>query len=154
MLVVAALSVVHQHNRIVSFSRCVERCVRDCVRCKMSCKCLSEAELQQIADEMSVTDAKLQIGVMVIRESNSHVIVEKWKDKRDVLFLTTESIPKMTDVHTKRSAVQKLSTIVQYNKTKSFIGISDQKASYSSAVRRGIKWYRKWQLNSLQILQL
>nr|CAI5863343.1 unnamed protein product [Callosobruchus analis] len=69
-----------------------------------------------------VTDAKL--------ESNTHVVVGKWKDKREVLFLTTEAVPKITDVQTKRD-------------------VSDQKASYSTTVRRGIKWYKKVALELL-----
>lgn len=91
----------------------------------------------------AVTDATLQKGDMIARESNTHVVVGKWKDKRDVLFLTTEAIPEMTDVQTKRGVVQKPSTNVKYNSIKSFIDVSDQKASYSTTVRRGIKWYRK-----------
>lgn len=35
------------------------------------------------------------------------------------------------------------STIVEQNTAKGSIGISDQKASYNSPVRRGIKRYRK-----------
>nr|CAI5863375.1 unnamed protein product [Callosobruchus analis] len=91
----------------------------------------------------TVTDAKLEKGAMIARESNTHVVVGKWKDKREVLFLTTEAVPKITDVQTKRGAVKKPSTIAKYNSIKSFIDVSDQKASYSTAVRRGIKWYRK-----------
>lgn len=90
-----------------------------------------------------VTKARLQKGAVIARESNTNVIIGKWKDKRDVLFLTTESVPEMTNVQTKRGRVQKPSTIAKYNSIKSFIDVSDQKASYSTTVRRGIKWYRK-----------
>jgi hypothetical protein len=90
-----------------------------------------------------VIDAKLRKGGMIAKESSTKVIVGKWKDKRDVLFLTTESVPELVEVQTKKGEVQKPSTIVQYNGIKSFIDVSDQKASYSTAVRRGIKWYRK-----------
>nr|CAH7740619.1 unnamed protein product [Callosobruchus chinensis] len=90
-----------------------------------------------------VTDAKLEKGAMIARESNTHVVVGKWKDKREVLFLTTEAVPEMKDVQTKRGVTRKPSTIAKYNSIKSFIDVSDQKASYSTTVRRGIKWYRK-----------
>ncbi|CAH1977065.1 unnamed protein product [Acanthoscelides obtectus] len=90
-----------------------------------------------------ITDAKLEKGDLIVRESNTHVIVGKWRDKRQVLFLTTEAVPEMTDVQTKRGVVKKPSTIAKYNSIKSFIDVSDQKASYSTTVRRGIKWYRK-----------
>lgn len=90
-----------------------------------------------------VVKRKLQRGEMVTKESNTKVVVGKWKDKRDVLFLTTKSVPEMVEVQTKRGPVKKPSTIVQYNSAKSFIDVSDQMASYASPIRRGIKWYRK-----------
>ncbi|CAH1996558.1 unnamed protein product [Acanthoscelides obtectus] len=90
-----------------------------------------------------ITDAKLEKGDLIVRENNTHVIVGKWRDKREVLFLTTKAVPEMTDVQTKRGVVKKPSTIAKYNSIKSFIDVSDQKASYSTTVRRGIKWYRK-----------
>lgn len=91
----------------------------------------------------AVVDTKLKRGEMKILQSNTKVIVGKWKDKRDVLFLTTKEVPKMIEIQTKRGPVAKPSTIVDYNSAKSFIDVSDQKAAYSSPVRRSIKWYRK-----------
>ncbi|XP_022907013.1 piggyBac transposable element-derived protein 4-like [Onthophagus taurus] len=91
----------------------------------------------------AVTSAKLKKGEIKMQQSNTKVVVAKWKDKRDVLFLTTRAVPEMVEVPTKRGSVLKPSTIVEYNTAKGFIDISDQKASYSSPVRRGIKWYRK-----------
>lgn len=50
----------------------------------------------------------------------------------------------MTSITNKRGkVVTKPSTIVDYNTTKGFIDISDQLASYSSPVRKSLKWYRK-----------
>jgi hypothetical protein len=90
-----------------------------------------------------VVKQKLRKGDMVAKESNTKVIVGKWKDKRDVIFLTTKSVPEMVEVQTRRGSIQKPSTIVQYNAAKSFIDISDQMASYGSPIRRSVKWYRK-----------
>lgn len=90
-----------------------------------------------------VTEAKLKKGEMIARQSSTNVVVGKWKDKRDVLFLTTNSVPEMVDIQTKRGKVKKPSTIVQYNAAKSYIDVSDQKGSYASPIRRSIKWYRK-----------
>ncbi|XP_039275048.1 piggyBac transposable element-derived protein 4-like [Nilaparvata lugens] len=91
----------------------------------------------------SIIIHKLKRGEMKIQRSSTNVVIGKWKDKRDVLFLTTTEIPRMTEVQTKRGIIYKPTTIVDYNKAKGFIDISDQKASYSSPVRRSIKWYRK-----------
>jgi len=77
-------------------------------------------------------------------ESNTGVIVAKWKDKRDVLFLSTKHEPMMVDVSTKYGLkTSKPISIVDYNEAKSYIDVSDQKASYASTIRKGIKWYRK-----------
>ncbi|XP_050502212.1 piggyBac transposable element-derived protein 4-like [Diabrotica virgifera virgifera] len=91
----------------------------------------------------AVVNAKLKRGDMKYLQSNTKVVIGKWKDKRDVLFLTTKDIPLMIDVQTKRGPVPKPSTIVDYNSAKSFIDVSDQKAAYNSPVRQSMKWYRK-----------
>jgi len=77
-------------------------------------------------------------------ESNTGVVVAKWKDKRDVLFLSTKHEPMMVDLSTKYGLkTSKPIAIVDYNEAKSYIDVSDQKASYASTIRKGIKWYRK-----------
>nr|CAH7766694.1 unnamed protein product [Callosobruchus chinensis] len=97
----------------------------------------------------AVVGAKLKKGEMKCLQSNSKVVVGKWRDKRDVLFLTTKEVPTMVEVPTKRGPVKKPSTIAQYNAAKSFIDVSDQKASYHTPIRRSIKWYRKIALELL-----
>lgn len=87
--------------------------------------------------------AKLTPGETILRESNSNVIVGKWKDRRDVLFLTTKSVPELIEVQTRRGVKRKPSTIIDYNNSKTFIDVSDQKASYATPIIRSIKWNRK-----------
>nr|CAH7734607.1 unnamed protein product [Callosobruchus chinensis] len=96
-----------------------------------------------ISDNELCPAAKLKKGEMKCLQSNSKVVVGKWRDKRGVLFLTTKEVPTMVEVPTKRGPVKKPSTIAQYNAAKSFIDVSDQKASYHTPIRRSIKWYRK-----------
>lgn len=87
---------------------------------------------------------KLNKGELVSLQNDNKVIIGKWKDKREVLFLTTKSVPNMVPVTTKRGLeVQKPSTIINYNASKGFIDLSDQFAAYSSPRRRNIKWFRK-----------
>ncbi|XP_056645829.1 piggyBac transposable element-derived protein 4-like [Diorhabda sublineata] len=90
-----------------------------------------------------VVSVRLTRGEMTALQSNTNVIVGKWRDKRDILFLTTKDVPKMQDIVTRRGTVKKPSTILEYNKSKSFIDTSDQKAAYASTIQKGIKWYRK-----------
>lgn len=84
---------------------------------------------------------KLQRVQIVTKERNTNVVVGKWKNKQEVLFLTTKIVPKMVEVQTKRSSIKKPSTIMQNNSAKSFIDISDQMALCAFPVRRGIKYY-------------
>nr|CAI5823527.1 unnamed protein product [Callosobruchus analis] len=91
-----------------------------------------------------VTKAKLKVSETVARESNTGVVVLKWKNKRDVLMLSTFHDNSMSDVENEYGKVlQKPKMIIDYNNSKGVIDISDQMKAYSSALRRGIKWYRK-----------
>lgn len=77
-------------------------------------------------------------------ECNTGVVVPKWKDIGDALFLSTNHIPTMINVDYRSGrSTSKLIGIVDYNKAKSFIDVSDLKASYACTIRKGIKWYRK-----------
>lgn len=98
----------------------------------------------RVMNSKIVADSKLEKGQMVVKESNTGVIMGKWKDKREVTFLTTKSVPQMIETTNKRGDKRmKPSTILEYNDGKSFIDVSDQLASYCTTVRRGVKWYRK-----------
>lgn len=92
-----------------------------------------------------VTKAKLRRGEMKLQQhKNKKIVVGKWKDKRDVLFLTTKNVPEMVEIEGFRGIKQtKPSTIVEYNQAKGYIDLSDQLSSYSNTLRRGVKWFRK-----------
>lgn len=91
-----------------------------------------------------VVQIKLKKGEMSMLERNG-IIVGKWRDKRNVLFLTTESQPDYSYTNPMHNAQNspKPTTILSYNTAKSFIDISDQMAAYASALRRTLKWYHK-----------
>lgn len=75
-------------------------------------------------------------GETILRESNTAVIMGKWRDKQDVMVLTTKEIPQLTDTINKMGLIAKTSsTILQYNAGKSFIDVSDQLPSYGTSVR-------------------
>ncbi|CAK1581722.1 unnamed protein product [Parnassius mnemosyne] len=89
---------------------------------------------------------KLKKGEIIAKETTDGKIgVTKWKDKRVVTTLSTvNSAKKMTAVKTKRGQVIfKPDYVVDYNTGKSSIDVSDQMASYASALRRCTKLYRK-----------
>lgn len=86
---------------------------------------------------------KLKRGEIIARENKRGITVLKWRDKRDVLLLSTKHSDEMTEVAINRERKQKPQAVMEYNKGKSSVDLSDQMASYNSALRRSIKWYRK-----------
>ena len=109
-----------------------------------------------------VLKKKLQRGEMVAQEESHGILVLKWRDTRDVYVLSTKHGPDMEKVYTSRRrpllAANALSTsnttpstrsklkpkaVIEYNKSKAGIDLSDQMGAYAPVLRKGIKWYRK-----------
>lgn len=90
-----------------------------------------------------VTQKKLKKNEFIARESNTGVVVMKWRDKRDVLVLSTKHTDNMVKIQQRGGEVEKPNIITEYNRCKGFIDLSDQFKAYSSSLRKGIKWYRK-----------
>ncbi|XP_055910454.1 piggyBac transposable element-derived protein 4-like [Eupeodes corollae] len=109
-----------------------------------------------------VMNAQLKRGEMVAREEENGIVVLKWKDTRDVRMLSTKHAPVMAAVsdqsipdpnipstsrgrriNRRQGNREKPLAIIEYNKGKSGIDLSDQMASYATTLRRGLKWYRK-----------
>lgn len=93
-----------------------------------------------------VIEEKLKRGEMVALQNNNGVLVLKWKDKHDVLALSTKHSNGFVTVTSKRNPnkrVMKPIAITEYNKHKCSIDLSDQLASYSSPARRSIRWFQK-----------
>lgn len=91
----------------------------------------------------TVVDAKLKRGEIIARQNQNKVVVMKWHDKRDVLLLSTKHTDEQKEVHHKEGPRLKPSAIIDYNKAKAFVDMSDQMAAYSNSLRKSIKWYRK-----------
>lgn len=91
-----------------------------------------------------VIQKKLKKGEIIGKESDTGVAVIKWCDKREVLMLSTKHTNKMKSLTARNgNEVQKPEAIIDYNKSKSFIDLSDQVKAYASCLRRSVKWYRK-----------
>jgi hypothetical protein len=71
------------------------------------------------------------------------VVVQKWKDKRDVLSLSTQHTDELVKITCGRKESEKPAAIIDYNKHKAYIDLSDQMKAYTTYLRRGVKWYRK-----------
>ena len=90
-----------------------------------------------------ITEKKLQKGDTIAAESNTGIVIQKWKDKRDVCTLSTKHTAEMKTVSHFGKDSQKPIVVTVYNKHKSYIDLSDQMKSYTTSLRRGVKWYRK-----------
>lgn len=90
-----------------------------------------------------VVKAKLEKYQSTSLQSNTGCTVLKWKDKKDVLVISTKHDNSMTPVIRRREQIEKPTIILDYNKCKSFIDLSDQLKAYSTSLRKGVKWYRK-----------
>nr|XP_020139149.1 piggyBac transposable element-derived protein 4-like isoform X1 [Microcebus murinus]XP_020139150.1 piggyBac transposable element-derived protein 4-like isoform X1 [Microcebus murinus]XP_020139151.1 piggyBac transposable element-derived protein 4-like isoform X1 [Microcebus murinus]XP_020139152.1 piggyBac transposable element-derived protein 4-like isoform X1 [Microcebus murinus] len=90
-----------------------------------------------------VVQAKLNKNELIARESDTGVVILKWKDKRDVLMLSTMHGKDNKAVETRKGVVEKPHMIVDYNNSKSFIDLSAKLRVYSCSLRHGITWFRK-----------
>lgn len=68
----------------------------------------------------------------------------KWRDKREVLLLSTKHSDTLRESRNKRGVVvKKPKIILDYNQAKSAVDLSDQMSAYSTPLRKTVKWYRK-----------
>jgi len=90
-----------------------------------------------------VVQKKLKRGDHIWKRQNK-VYVSKWKDKRDVLCITTKYQPKML-VSKNKYGQEKLKPIeiAKYNEFMSGVDRADQMISYYSCPRKSAKWYKK-----------
>jgi hypothetical protein len=80
------------------------------------------------------------------------VHIGKWKDKRYVLYISTEHDDEMLEVTNKRGQVLvKPSAIVHYNSFMSGVDLQDQMLSYYPCERKTMRWYKKMFIHTLQM---
>ncbi|XP_050303772.1 piggyBac transposable element-derived protein 4-like [Anthonomus grandis grandis] len=90
-----------------------------------------------------VSKAKLKPGESIHRYGGN-VCVGKWKDKREVLYISTEHENTLEEVLSRFGTNNiKPAPIVQYNKYMSGIDLQDQMQSYYPGHRKTIRWYKK-----------
>lgn len=96
-----------------------------------------------------VVNAKLKRGQFVAKESSEGITVMKWKDKRDVLLLSTKHSVQFQNVRKRNKVISKPKIVIDYNGAKGAVDLSDQMAAYSTPLRKSIKWYKKYAINLL-----
>ncbi|XP_072389285.1 uncharacterized protein [Diabrotica undecimpunctata] len=95
-----------------------------------------------------IIQKQLKKGKKLAAESNTGIVIQKWKDQRDVLTLNTKHTSELLQVTSGRKQTEKPFTVVNCNNHKAFIDVSDQMKEYGTTLRQGVKWYRKLALTS------
>lgn len=100
-------------------------------------------QINRKGNPVDVTGAKLKQNECISRQKGN-ITVLKWRDRRNVLMISSTHGPKMTDVVTRRgTAVRKPVMVVAYNTHMGGIDRSDQMISYYSTPRKSLRWYIK-----------
>jgi len=94
-----------------------------------------------------VVKAKLKRGEVTGKQDQRGIKVITWVDKRRVNMLTTipEHEATLTDTGRLRRGeqVKKPQCVVDYNRLKKGVDLSDQFSSYYSPLRKSLRWYKK-----------
>ncbi|CAF1652317.1 unnamed protein product [Adineta ricciae] len=93
-----------------------------------------------------VAEKKLKHGEVYGLQNKDGMTLIKWKDKRDVLMISTKPSYSATVIDTKKTnklneRIMKPQFVMDYNQGKQGIDLSDQLSSYYTCLRRSIKWY-------------
>ncbi|KAJ8928485.1 hypothetical protein NQ314_018955 [Rhamnusium bicolor] len=105
--------------------------------------CIDESNIPfrgRLSFRQYIPNKKAQV---ISQQNNDKTVVLKWKDKRDVLMLSTKHDDSMTTFTKKGKQCKKPTMVLDYNKGKGFIHLSDQMAAYAPYVRRTVKWYKR-----------
>jgi len=102
-----------------------------------------------------VLTKNLKSGESVGKYTKDGICVVKWKDKRDVLSISSEFKHEMVET-ANRHGQKKIKPLLisEYNKNMSGIDRQDQMMSYYPAERKTLRWYKKIAIHFLQICLL
>lgn len=90
-----------------------------------------------------VVSTKLKKGQFIAKESEDGITVLRWKDKRDVLVLSTKHSTRFVSVAKNNKVMNKPAIVIDYNKAKGAVDLADQMAAYQTPLRKTVKWYKK-----------
>lgn len=116
--------------------------------------CTGTLRLDRKNVPIDVKASKLVKGNTISRYAEG-IMIGKWRDKRDVCYISTEFKNNLIEIETKRKEkVKKPLPIVQYNKYMSGIDRQDQMLSYYSAERKTIRWPKKLFMHFIEMMLL
>lgn len=102
----------------------------------------------------AVIDKKLKKGETVAAYSHG-IVVGKWKDKRDVIYISNEHENNMTEYTDRRNrAREKPTPIFYYNKFMEGVDHQDQLSTYYPCERKTLRWYKKLGIHLIHLMLL
>lgn len=103
---------------------------------------------------IEVKQKKLSKGETICRYTKG-VMIGKWRDKRDVCYISTEFENVITSYEDKRGKEKsKPLPIFNYNKYMGGIDRQDQFMAYYPSTRKSVRWYKKIGIHVVQMLLL
>lgn len=105
--------------------------------------CTGTIRVDRKSNPKEVKETKLKKGETIARCSNG-VMIAKWRDKRDVFYISTEFTNNLKNFLNKRQQeISKPEAIIQYNRFMGGIDKKDQMMSYYPCERKTLRWYKK-----------
>lgn len=87
---------------------------------------MSTLRLNRKFNSGSVVKTKLKKGKIIASQNQNNIVVLKWKDKRDILMLSSKYKNNTVLMNNKRGKqVVKSQMLIDYNKAKGFVKICD-----------------------------
>jgi hypothetical protein len=95
-----------------------------------------------------ILQRKLKRGEAYGLQNKEGVKLIMWKDKKDVLMISTRpshsaSVVDTGKINFRNESIMKPQVVVDYNQGRQGTDLSDQLSAYYTCLRRSIKWYRK-----------
>ncbi|XP_045456049.1 piggyBac transposable element-derived protein 4-like [Melitaea cinxia] len=107
----------------------------------------------RVGNPALVKNTPLSLGESCIAHNNKKIVVTKWKDKREILFISTEHKSNYEGTTSRRVRTVKFKPAVQarYNKYMRAIDRHDQLLSYYCCEHKTLRWYKKVIIHIIQI---
>ncbi|XP_046391504.1 piggyBac transposable element-derived protein 4-like [Ischnura elegans] len=102
---------------------------------------------------LDVVNKKLKRGESFSRHTNEGISVMKWRDKREILLISSEHDADFVDVQTKFGTISRRpKMVVKYNQFMGGIDRMDQLLAYYPLERKSLRWYMKLGLHLLNLV--
>lgn len=117
--------------------------------------CTGTLRANRKGNPKEITSKKLKVGESVGKFTKEGVCVMKWRDRREVLAISSEHTNDLVEVTNRRGDKKmKPMAISMYNKYMSGIDRQDQMLSYYPCERKTVRWYKKIGIHFFQLFLL